>query len=254
MDTDNDFFVKFIECLLREFLLDDGSAMRPELASAMHSVDGVSVRRGRKRFLKILMIQLTTRMLPCSELNAARLAFGLLKKKGIDLYMNFREMYGVFCQGPKKTDMVEAQESLKYAFFEHWKVYPTPNGIRVSLLDAVRFVGLNVYGLDSIQGTRVDIWGDGMERGTTGITRMCFRFCDLGKVCWNWKSENVVYQYRDLLLRVNSLFLVLLFPGTIQGRDVLFLSMERSGQPLQHGDQSGLRNRHWRAWLAVGGV
>ena len=39
----------------------------------------------------------------------------------------------------------------------------------------MKWVAKHCYGLDSIKGLRIDIWGDGMARGRRDVVRFCFR-------------------------------------------------------------------------------
>ena len=54
------------------------------------------------------------------------------------------------------------------------------------------------YGLDSLKDVRVDIWGDGMQRGNQDVTRLCFRILGApGKTRHDFKahSRNHVFTF-----------------------------------------------------------
>ncbi len=76
---------------------------------------------------------------------------------------------------PTRRAVDKCRDLSKIEFMEKWKLQVLPHGFRVSLVEAVCYVAKR-YGLDSLEGTKVDIWGDGVLRGRMEVTRMCFRF------------------------------------------------------------------------------
>jgi hypothetical protein len=65
--------------------------------------------------------------------------------------------------------------------------------MRVSLVHAVEYVAKNCYGLNSLEGVRVDIWGDGMARGKLDITRLCFRILGTQHKQFNCQSRKETF-------------------------------------------------------------
>ena len=67
----------------------------------------------------------------------------------------------------------------------------TYSGKRVSLIQFVEYAAEKAYGLTSLSGVKVDIWGDGMMRGRTEVTRLCFRILDFP----DSQSRNHIYTF-----------------------------------------------------------
>ena len=68
----------------------------------------------------------------------------------------------------------------------------------VDLVKAIKKVAKEVYGLDSVEGVWVDVWGDGMLRGLQPIVRLCFRFLRCPSKPWiefNCQSRNETFTF-----------------------------------------------------------
>lgn len=84
---------------------------------------------------------------------------------------------------------------LRMYFILQWKLKNTETGMRVSLVRAVIWVACNCYNipLDELSGLRVDVWGDGVKRGNTPITRYCFRLLGYRDVSFPNQSRSVSF-------------------------------------------------------------
>ena len=67
-------------------------------------------------------------------------------------------------------------------FITLFKPERTFSGFRVDLVISVRITAFLIYGVKSIEGIGVDLWGDGCEIGGTEVTRMTFRLFKKGLV------------------------------------------------------------------------
>ena len=67
--------------------------------------------------------------------------------------------------------------------------------MRVSLVSSVEFVAKVCYGLNSLEGVRVNIWGDGMQRGKQDVTRMCFTIVGSADAVFNCQSRNETFTF-----------------------------------------------------------
>jgi len=76
---------------------------------------------------------------------------------------------------PSRKVVRQFTNKFRLFFLDVWRLKNTETGMRVSLVEAVKWTAKNCHGLESIDGLRVDIWGDGMARGNTEVTRFCFR-------------------------------------------------------------------------------
>ena len=95
---------------------------------------------------------------------------------GHKFYKEMRsQLPGANCFLPSDKSFKIIRDRLRMMCLKHWRLQNIPRGMRVSLVEAVKWVAKYVYNFDSLQGVRVDIWGDGMQRGKLDITRMCFR-------------------------------------------------------------------------------
>ena len=79
----------------------------------------------------------------------------------------------------RRTNLTILRKELESAFNRFLKPERTRNGFRVDLVEAVRFVLFNVYGIDSFVDVNILIWGDGYLRGKKDATRLIFAFLNL---------------------------------------------------------------------------
>ncbi len=108
-----------------------------------------------------------------------------------EMLATVKRLYRPVCDiMPSRRDVEKTRDLTKLEFMSQWKLQPIPDGLRVSLVCAVQFLARASYGLKSLEGVRIDIWGDGMMRGKTDVTRLCFRFLGLdsgGESCQSRK-------------------------------------------------------------------
>ena len=80
---------------------------------------------------------------------------------------------------PSVKDIRKATTRINHEFIRMLKPETTVNGFRVDLVNFVSLVLYTVYGCPSTSGVSIDIWGDGMVRGRTDVTRIGFRVTDV---------------------------------------------------------------------------
>lgn len=80
---------------------------------------------------------------------------------------------------PTRRQLSHMKAIMRLTFMEDLKLTNTYSGMRVSLVESVKFCSTAAYGISSLKDLKVDIWGDGMKRGKTEITRFCFRILDI---------------------------------------------------------------------------
>ena len=73
--------------------------------------------------------------------------------------------------------------------------------MRVSLVNAFKWVATHTYGMDNFAGVRLDIWGDGVLRGNLDTTRMCFRLLaeSTSEIQYHCQSRNEIFTFAVFL-------------------------------------------------------
>jgi hypothetical protein len=114
-----------------------------------------------------------------------------------DMLVSIKRLYGNLVQLPSRRATENIRDSLRLHFMGAWGVENIPCGMRISLVKAVEYVGRVGYGLESLEGARIDIWGDGMERGNQPIVRLCFRFlgCQNAQVQFKCQSRDEIFTF-----------------------------------------------------------
>jgi len=179
-NTKDKRFLQFIDDLGESFIwrkllvrlaASDGEAYSKFLTDAVKSLDDSSTSR-RKKVLPLLI-----RLLVGTRYESAKVPIALDWMHGTAKQMlcTVKDLYGYLVQLPTINALSNIRDNLRIQFINTWSLENIPGGMRVSLVKAVTHVAKEVYGLDSLEDVRVDIWGDGMLRGTQEIVRLCFR-------------------------------------------------------------------------------
>ncbi len=143
---------------------------------------------GRRR--KVLPLLL--RLLLGEKDDSARvpIALELMHGTAKQMLATIKGLYGYLIQLPPRKSLEDIRDNLRMQFMRTWGLRNLPNGMRVSLVNAVTYVAKESYGLDKLEGARVDIWGDSMVRGKQEIVRLCFRFLGCPNRQIQFKSQS----------------------------------------------------------------
>ncbi len=151
-------------------------------ADTENRMDGlVKVLRSRKSFCKKLT------QIPQEETEQDRLDILLELQSGNApaMLLAVRKMHAIQTNKlqthipNRRTNLTILRKELESAFNRFLKPERTRNGFNVDLVEAVRFVLFNVYGIDSFNGVSICIWGDAYQRGKKDATRLIFTILNL---------------------------------------------------------------------------
>lgn len=107
-----------------------------------------------------------------------QLLMSVLSGSGVNMLQSCRNMLDKTSSAivlPTVKNARKFIDKFRLNFMKDWQLQNTPTGMRCNLICAVKWVAKHCYGLDTLNGLRIDIWGDGMARGNRDVTRLCFR-------------------------------------------------------------------------------
>lgn len=169
-------------------IANDCDTTEPMINALKHLDKNLS--RRRKKITPIIAKALNEAALQSKSTTFFNICMDLFTSSGRRMLATIRSSYGQTIQLPSDVTLKQITNSVRIDFMRQWGLTNLPRGMRVSLVLAVRHVAKFAYGVESLTGLLLDIWGDGMLRGKHEITRLCFRIIGSSDPAFNSKIQS----------------------------------------------------------------